>query len=519
MLRNEGAPDCATKNAFKGTSVAEKLGDTRQSHGSTHVLVPIESPTAKPRSRTSRTLREMITQDPATPISPVPPTPTSTRKRITRFSIFPILLPEDFPVSALIRRAHIRRRRRVQATRIRPLPPLPGTAAVCTSHKPSQRSTNREGKIRPLPAIPCAIPEGSNEGDCRSESTDAVEDTWRRDPERHAIALALQLSTDLCPLQPKLEKHDEHFLYDPQLFPRPSTCTTSRTNPGVSVLKPPTASQLTATSPFVTISPTSDPPAFGTPDSTSMARQRCSSAPDYSTLPPLVRPLTHARSQSVQVKLELAMDPGVLGSTAVRMPHPPSSFRGGGRGGATKADGTLTLTECIPPHSIPDLVKPPLKSSTSLRSESEPESEPTKQSKQSKQSKQNEAGMHSRVLVDRSVPDTPVGGWFYRGAGRAPTPIDWELLDTALGTKGTWRKSFSSISMKTLESLERESIPRGRKDSSNTTTSRSSRSRSRGNPKGNSSIPFALRKLGASKWMPFGREGVPPLPSTNRTWA
>ena len=509
-LRSEETLDRVEKDVCIWKSVAGKLRDARQSHGSTHITVSIESPTATPRSRfrTSRVFGEMTTQNLTIPFPPFPPTPTAstptpTRKRITRFSI-PIILPEDFPISALIRRAHIRRRTRVQAARIRPLPPLPCATALPPSRTPSQRSTQstarEECRIRPLPIIPWTIPEGSSEG-----STDTTENTWSGDPERHAIASALLLPTHSSALQLKFEKHDEHFLYDPQLFRRPLS-TTLNIDASLSVGKSLTTNLPIASSSFITASPIGRSPVCKTSNATTVTRQRRSSAPDHPTVLPSVRPHAHKRSRSAQMKLHLAMDPEL---TALRMPHPPSSFRGVGRGGATKADGTLTPTEYRSAPSTSDPARPPSLSSNSSRSESEPAS----------QNKQHGTGRRGRFFVDRSVPDTPIGGWFGRGLGRAPTPIDWELLDTVLGTKGTGRKSFSSV--KTLDSSEKESIHRSRQDSSTSTTaaSRSSRSRSRGRPKKKTSIPFALRTLSGSRRLSSGCEEVPPMPQTSRTWA
>lgn len=505
MLRSEELSDCTAKHALNEKPVAGTLREAHQAHGSTKISVPIETPNAKPKSRTSGLLGETSTPGLAIPIPPIPLTPISpTSTRTTRLSVFPIKLPDDFPVSELIRRAHIRRRKRVQAARDRPLPPLPCAAAAPPRRNPSQRSTlsiaQEEGRVRPLPAIPCTIPEGSSESDCKSSSTGPMVDTWRGSSERHAIASALQLSTNLCALRLKLEheKHDEHFLYDPQLFPRPSTSTKSTST------KPPTTTSLPIEpSPSVVTSPTSGPLSHGKFSPTTVTRQRRSSAPDHPTSPPSVRPLTHARSRSVQVKLELGMDSGAPGLTALRMPHPPSSFRGAGRGGATKSDGTLTPTEYGQAPSTSDQVRPRSRSSNSSQGESE----------LANQNKQYGAKQNTRVFIDQSVPDTPVSGWFGRGPGRAPTPIDWELLDTVLGANGLKRKSYSSV--KTLESLE--SIPRSRKDSGATIASRSSRSRSRGRSKRKTNIPLALRKLSGTKWIAFGREEVPPLPQTSRT--
>ena len=497
MLRNE---ETLERDVFKRKSVARKLGDPRQSHGSTHIPVSIESPTAtlESRSRTSRVLREMSTQNVAIPIPPIPPTPTTptpTRKRTTRFSI-PVPLPEDFPISALIRRAHIRRRTRVQATRIRPLPPLPCMVALPPSRTPSQRSTlstaREEGKIRPLPIIPCTIPEASNEG-----PTDTMENAWSGCSERHAIASALQLPTHSSALQLKFEKHDEHFLYDPQVFRRPSLLTKLSIDASVSIGKSLTTRLPIVSSSCIATPPTGRSPVRGTSGPTTMTRQRRSSAPDHPTGLPSARPHAHARSRSVYIKNEPVIDPG---APTLRLPHPPSSFRGVGRGGVTKADGTLTPTEHKPASSTPDPARPPSVTSNSSRSESEP----------ANQNKQHSAGTHSRLFVDQSVPDTPISGWFSRGPGRAPTPIDWELVDTALGTKGTGRKSFSSV--KTLESLDKESIRRSRKDSSTTMASRSSRSRSR---KRWTSTPHGFIKLSGRRRISFGREEVPPVPRTS----
>jgi len=451
----------------------------------------------------------MSTQDLATPTPLIPPTPTSqTKKRSTRTSMVPVRLPEDFPVGALIRRAHIRRRTRVQAARGRPLPPLPCTETVSSSRKPSQRitlfTTREEGKIRPLPAIPCTstIPEGNSEINGGSGSSDAVENnTWSGGSERHAIASALQL-------QIKLEKHDEHFLYDPQLFPRPLTSTSTKLsmNFRMRIGKPVAASPPIVSSSPVGTSPESHSHVRGPSGPTAMPRQRRSSAPDHPTLTPSVRP-THTRCRSTHIKHELVMDAGYPGLLTLRMPHPPSSFRGVSRGGVTKPDGALTPTEHKAAFSTSDGARPPSRSSYSSQEEIEP----------ANQNKQHGAGTHNRVLVDRSVPDTPIGGWFCRGPGRAPTPIDWELLDSMLGTKGMRRISYSSV--KTLESWEKESISRSRKNSSTTIASRSSRSRSRGRPKRKSGVPLALRKLSGGHWMLFSDEEVPPLPRTSRTWA
>lgn len=506
MLRSEEAPDCAATHALDGKSITEILRDVHQSGGFTRISA---TPIAKLESRTSKALGEMSTLDLAIPIPPIPPSPASpTRKRTTRLSIFPVILPEDFPVSALIRRAHIKRRTRVQAARIRPLPPLPCATASPPSRKPSQRSilsvAREERKVRPLPAPPCTIPEGSSESDVKSGSTSPMAETWNGGPERHAIASALQLSTDLSALRLKLEfeKHDEHFLYDPQLFPRPSTSTTLNMNPTT-----PTKKSLIATSlpiappPLGITSPTSRSPVHETSNPTTMTRQRRSSAPDRPTLPPSVRPLTHARSRSAQIKNEPGLDSGALGLTALKMPHPPSSFRGVGRG-ATKVDGALTPMECEQAPSASNQVRPPSGSSNSTRGENE----------LANQNKQPGPGLHSRVLIDRSVPDTPISGWFGRGPGRAATPIDWEHLDIVLGTRGMVRKSYSSV--KTLESLE--SIPRSRKDSNTTIASRSSR-RSRRRSKRKSNTPFGFRMISGSRWITF--DDVPPLPPTGRTWA
>jgi hypothetical protein len=170
MLRSEEISDCTAKHALNGRSVAETLRETLTSLMVPHKYQYLLRHQLQSPSREHRVLGEMSTQDPAIPIAPIPPTPTTpTRKRTTRLSIFPVILPEDFPVSALIRRAHIRRRKRVQAARIRPLPPLPCATAATLSRKPSQGSTlsiaQEEGKVRPLPAVPCTIPEGSSEGD------------------------------------------------------------------------------------------------------------------------------------------------------------------------------------------------------------------------------------------------------------------------------------------------------------------------------------------------------------------
>ena len=497
-LKSEDVSDCVEKDTFKRKSVAGKLGDARQSHSFTHIPAAIGSPiaTLRPGSRTSRVFGEMRTQNLAIPIPLTPTTPTPTRKRITRFSI-PIILPEDFPISALIRRAHIRRRARVQATRIRPLPPLPCTAALPPSRTPSQRSTlstaREDGKIRPLPTIPCTIPEGSSEG-----STNTIENIWSGDPERHAIASALQLPTHSSALQLKFEKHDGHFLYDPQLFSR----KTLSIDTSVSIGKPLTTSLPIASSPFIATPPKGHSPVCETSNPTTMTRQRRSSAPEHAAKSSSLRPHAHKRSRSAQIKHEPAIDPGVWGITA---PHPPSSFRGVGRGGATKADGTLTPTDDKPVSSTSDPARPPSLASNSSRSESELAS----------RNKQHGAGTHGRFIVDRSVPDTPISGWFGRGPGRAATPIDWELLDTVLGTKGTGRKSFSSV--KTLESLEKESIHRSRQDSRTTIATRSSRSRSRGRPQKKTSIPFAFRKVSGRR-VSFGLGEVPPVPQTRRRW-
>ena len=504
-FRSEETSDCAAKHALNGKSITEIPRDAHQSRGFTQTSA---TPIAKLESRTSKALGEISTLDLAIPIPPIPPSPASpTRKRTTRLSIFPVILPEDFPVSALIRRAHIRRRTRVHASRIRPLPPLPCATASPSSRKSSQRSilsvAREERKVRPLPALPCTIPEGNSESNVKSSSTSPMADTWNGGPERHVIASALQLSTDLSALRLKLEfeKHDEHFLYDPQLFPRPSTSTTLNKNPST-----PTKQSLTATSlpiasqPLGTTSPTSGSSVRKTSNPTSMTRQRRSSAPDRPTPPPSVRPLTHARSRSAQIKNELGLDSGDLGLTALRMPHPPSSFRGVGRG-ATKADGALTPTEYTPAPSASNQVRPPSGSSNLTRGENE----------LANQNKQPGPGLHSRVFIDRSVPDTPISGWFGRAPGRAPTPIDWEHVDILLGTRGMARKSYGSV--KTLESLE--SIPRSRKDSNTTIASRSSR-KSRRRSKRKSNTPFGFRKISGSRWISFGE--IPPLPPTGRTW-
>jgi len=508
MLRSEEMSDCTAKHTLNEKSITETLRDSHQPRGSTQISAPLETPIAKLESGTPKVLGETSTQCLAVPIPPIPPSPTPlTRKRTTRLSIFPVILPEGFPVSALIRRAHIRRRTRVQAARIRPLPPLPCATGSPPSRKPSQRSIlsiAREPKVRPLPALPFTILEGSDESDCRSCSTGPVVDTWKGGPERQAIASALKLSTDLSFLRLKLEleKHDEHFLYDPQLFPRPSTSTTPNMNP---TEKPLTATSLPITpSSLVTTSPTSGSPLHGVSSPTTMTRQRRSSAPDRPTLPPSGRHLTHARSRSAQIKNELRLDSGAQYLTALRMPHPPSSFRGVGRG-VTKADDALTPTEYIQASSTSTQVSLPSGSSSSSRGENEP----------TNQNKQLGPGPHSRVFIDRSVPDTPVSGWFGRVPGRAPTPIDWELLDIVLGTKGMGRRSYSS--MKTLESLD--SIPRSRKDSNTTIASHSSRSRSRRRSKRKSTTPFGFRKISGSRLISFGREEIPPLPPTSRTWA
>ncbi len=451
----------------------------------------------------------MSTQDLVTPTH-IPRTPTSpTRKRTTRHSIFPVILPEDFPVSALIRRAHIKRRTRVhQSARIRPLPPLPCATASPPSRKPSQRSIlsigQEERKVRPLPSLPCTIPEGSSEGDCRSSSTGPIRDTWKGGPERHKIASALQLSTKLDALRLKLdlEKHDEHFLYDPQLFPRPSTSTKPNISPSISTTEPPALVSPPIAPPSVLPTPpTSRSPVRETSGPTTATRQRRSSAPDHPTLPSLVRPLTHTRSRSAHFKHELGVDLGAMGSTALRMPHPPSSFRGVWLR-VMRADGALTPAEPIQAPSSPNQVRPPSGSSNTSRGENEPAS----------QNKQHGARPHSRLFIDRSVPDTPISGWFGRGPGRAPTPIDWELIDIVLGTKGMGRKSYCSV--KTLESLE--CIPRNRKDSNTTIASRSSRSRSRGRSKRKSATPLGFRKISGRKWISFGSEEIPPLPPTGR---
>ena len=508
MLRSE-ASDCTAKHALNEKTATEILRDAHQPHGRTSISVTVEKPIETPQSRISKVLGEVNTQDLAIPTH-IPRTPTSpTGKRSTRHSIFPVRLPEDFPVSALIRRAHIRRRTRVhQAARIRPLPPLPCTTSSPLSRIPSQRSTlsiaQEERKVRPLPFLPCTIPEGSSEGDCVSSSTGPTGDTWKGGPERHEIASALQLSTNLSPLQLKLDlgKHDEHFLYDPQLFPRPSTSTKPNISPSISIMEPPTPiSPPVAPSSLVHTPPISGPLVRGISGPTTATRQRRSSAPDHPTLPASVRLLTHTRSRSAHFKHELGVDLGAMGSTALRMPHPPSSFRGVGRR-VTRLDDALTLAEHIQTPSSPNQVRPPSGSSNTSRGENEPAS----------QNKQHGARPHSRFFIDRSVPDTPISGWFGRGPGRAPTPIDWELLDIELGTGGMGRKSYSSV--KTLESLE--SIPRNRKDSNTTIASRSSRSRSRGRTKRRSVTPFGFRKISGRKWMSFGSEEIPPLPPTGR---
>jgi hypothetical protein len=506
MLRSVERLGHSATHAFGGKSSAETLRDAHEPPLSTPISVSIEIPTVKPKSRSSGVLNEKSTQDPSTPVLPVPPTPTSfTRKRITRQSILPIILPEDFPISALIRRAHIRRRKRVQVTRIKPLPPLPCARVVPPSRKPSQRSflsiaPSEGGNTRPLPAIPDTITESNSESGYRSSSTGAREDSWRGGLERRAIASALKLSTDLCALQLKLEKHDEHFLYDPQLFPRPSMSTAA---PSMSIRRPPTTALPIASSSSVTTLPIIRSPIPKVSSQTTTAHQRHISTPDSPVSSPSKRPLTHARGRSAQVNDELETDPGALWLTALGILHPPSSFRGVGRGGITKPDGTLTPTEY---RSTSDPVRPPSRSSdSSSRVESEP----------AHQNRQHGARTHSQVLIDPSVPDTPVSGWFGNGPGRGPTPIDWELLNVVLGTKAMGRKSYCSV--KTLESLEKEFTPRSRKDSSTTIESRSSRSRSRGRSKRKNSITFPLKRLSSTKWMPFGREEVPPLPPTTRT--
>ena len=511
MLRSEEVSDSNSKHALNGETATEIHRDAHQHHGLTSILVTLEIPIEKPQLRISKALGEMGTQNLAIP-SPIPLTPTSpTRKRTTRHSIFPVILPEDFPVSALIRRAHIKRRTRVQAARIRPLPPLPCATASPPSRKPSQRSilsiARDECKVRPWPILPCTIPEGSSEGDCKSSSTGQTGDTWNGGLERHKIASALQLTTDLSALRLdlELEKHDEHFLYDPQLFPRPSTSTKPNISPSKSPKEPPIAISPPITPPpSVTTRPTSASPVRQTSGPTTMTRQRRSSAPDRPSLPSSVRPLTHTRSRSTHTKHELGVDLGSLGLPLLRMPHPPSSFRGVGRG-VTKEDSALTPVEHVQAPSSPNHLRPPSGSSNTTQGENEP----------ANQNKQHGARPHSRVFIDRSVPDTPVSGWFNRGAGRAPTPIDWEHVDVVLGTKGMGRRSYCSV--KTLESFE--SIPRSRKDSNTTIASRSSRSKSRGKPKRRSVTPFGFRKISGSRWISFGSEEIPPLPPTGRTWA
>lgn len=508
MLRSE-VPDCTAKHALNEETATEILRDAHQPHGHSSILVTLEKPIERPQPRISKILGETSTQDLVIPTH-IPHTPTSpARKRTTRYSIFPVILPEDFPVSALIRRAHIRRRTRVhQAARIRPLPPLPCATSSPSRRKPSQRSTlsiaQEERKVRPLPFLPCTIPEGSSEGDCGSSSTGPTGESWKGSPERHEIASALQLSTNLSVLRLKLDlgKHDEHFLYDPQLFPRPSTSTKPNSSPSISTTEPPTPiSPPVAPPSLVPIPPTSGSPVRETSGPSTATRQRRSSAPDHPTLPSSVRPLTHARSRSAHFKHELGVDLGAMGSTALRMPHPPSSFRGVVRR-ITEADGVLALAGHIQAPPSPNQVRPPSGSSNTSRAENEP----------ANQNKQHGARPHSRLFIDSSVPDTPISGWFGRGPGRAPTPIDWEHLYMALGTKGMGRKSYSSV--KTLDSLE--SIPRNRKDSNTTIASRSSRSRSRGRPKRRSVTPFGFRKISGRKWMSFGSEEVPPLPPTSR---
>ena len=512
MLRSEEVSDATAKYALNRKTATEILRDAHQPHGLTSILVTLEKPIEKPQSRISKVLREMGSQNLAIP-APIPQTPTSptpTRKRTTRYSIFPVILPEDFPVSALIRRAHIRRRTRVHAARIRPLPPLPCATASPPSRKPSQRSilsiTRDECKVRPLPILPCTIPEGSSEGDCKSSSTGQMGDMWKGGLERHEIASALQLTTDLSALRLdlELEKHDEHFLYDPQLFPRPSTSTKPNISPSTSTKEPPIATSPPISPPsLVTTRPTSASPVRETSGPTTMTRQRRSSAPDHPSLPFSVRPLTHTRSRSTNIKHEPWVDSGSLGLPALRMPHPPSSFRGVGRG-VTKEDSALIPAELVQAPSSPNQLRPPSGSPNTTRGENEP----------ANQNKQHGARPRSRVFIDRSVPDTPVSGWFSRG-GRAPTPIDWEHLDIILGTKGMARRSYCSV--KTLESFE--SIPRSRKDSNTTIASRSSRSRSRAKTKRRSATPFGFRKISGSRWISFGSEEIPPLPPTGRTWA
>lgn len=511
ILRGEEVSDSPAKQALNGKTATEILRDAHQPHGPTSILVTLEKPTEKLQSRISKVLREMGTQNLAIS-APIPQIPTSpTSKRTTRQSIFPVKRPDDFPVSALIRRAHIRRRTRIQAARIRPLPALPCATASPPSRKPSQRSilsiARDEFKVRPLPTLPSTIPEGSSEGDCKSSSTGQMGDTWDGGLERHEIASALRLTTDLSALRLnlELEKHDEHFLYDPQLFPRPSTSTKPNISPSISTRETPIAISPPITPPsLVTTRPASTSPIRETSGPTTMTRQRRSSAPDHPSLPSSVRPLAHTRSRSTHIKHELGVDSWSLGLPALRMPHPPSSFRGFGRG-ATKEDSALTPVEHVQAPSSPNQLRPPSGSSSMTRGENEP----------ANQNKQHGARPHSRVFIDRSVPDTPVSGWFSRGPGRAPTPIDWDFVDIVLGTKGMVRRSYCSV--KTLESFE--SIPRSRKDSNTTIASRSSRSRSRGKPKRRSITPFGFRKISGSRLISFGSEEVPPLPPTDRTWA